>query len=262
MAAALNDLVRSAKLWRIWLRLGVQDVRLRFRRSIIGPGWIFLNLTVMVLALGYIYGHLFGQDMHTFLPFLTAGLVIWGYLSASIGEGSQAFVASEGYIKQIGLPIYVYLFRFFVSITLTSAISFGAFLVAALVFKVPMGAGTLWFLPGVGLMMVASFLLITILAHVNARFRDVGNLAGVLMQIGFFVTPVMFPPDLLLKSGRALIVQMNPLYHILEVVRHPLLEGHAAAAVNYAGSAVFILSLMVLALGVISFFGRRVVFSL
>jgi ABC-type polysaccharide/polyol phosphate export permease len=262
MGAALTDLIRSARLWRIWLRLGVQDVRLRFRRSLIGPGWIFLNLTVMVLALGYIYGHLFGQDMRTFLPFLTAGLVIWGYLSASIAEGSQAFVASEGYIKQIALPIYVYVFRFFVSITLTSAISFGAFVVAALVFRLPLGLGTLWVLPGLVLIMLTSFLLVTILAHVNARFRDAGNLAGVFMQIGFFVTPVMFPAELLLKSGRTLIVQLNPLYHVLEVVRRPLLESQPAAALNYVGSAVFILTLLVLALLVLSHFGRRIVFSL
>src|SRR5713101_4348 len=117
---ARAEVGRSLALWRIWTRLGVQDVRMRFRRSVIGVGWIFLNLATVILAVGYIYGHLLGQDLHEFVPYLTVSLVIWGYLTSSIVEGGNAFVASEGYIKQISLPIYVYVLRFFVSIGLTS----------------------------------------------------------------------------------------------------------------------------------------------
>ena len=90
---ALMDVARSAGLWRIWVRLGIQDVRLRFRRSVIGMGWIFLNLAIMILAIGFIYGNLFGQDLGTFIPYLTVGLVTWGYLTNSIVEGGNAFVA-------------------------------------------------------------------------------------------------------------------------------------------------------------------------
>ena len=144
---------------------------MRFRRSVIGAGWIFLNLAIVIMAIGYIYGHLLGQEMHEFIPYLTVSLVIWSYLTSSIVEGGNAFVASEGYIKQIGLPIYVYVFRFFVSVGLTSLISSGVFLLAVVVYKVPMGPGALWSVPGVLLLMLVSLLLITILAHVNARLH-------------------------------------------------------------------------------------------
>jgi len=110
--------------------------------------------------------------------------------------------------------------------------------------------------------MVASLLIITIMAHVNARFRDAGNIASMGVQIGFFVTPVLFPPELLLEHGRAAVVQLNPFYHLLEVVRRPLLAAEPAAAINYAGAATFDLLLLVVAIGVMAHFGRRVVFSL
>lgn len=262
MLPALREFLRSAKLWRVWLRLGLLDVRMRFRRSLIGPSWIFLSLGVTITAIGYVYSHLLGQDIATFIPFLTAGLVVWGYLTASITEGGNAFVASEGYIKQIALPIYVYVFRFFVSISLTALISLAAFFAVALVFGVRFGLGTMWVMPGLVLLAIASLLLVLIQAHVNARFRDAGTLAGVVMQVGFYVTPVIFPPELLVERGRKAVVFLNPLYHLLEVVRWPLLHGEPAQAVNYVGSAVVLVALAVCGLLLMRIYGRRIVFTL
>jgi ABC-type polysaccharide/polyol phosphate export permease len=261
-APALPEVWRSFRMWRIWVRLGVQDVRLRFRRSVIGVGWIFLNLAVMILAIGYVYGHLFGQDLSTFIPYLTASLVTWGYLTNSIVEGGSAFIASEGYIKQISLPIYVYIFRFFVSIGLTAGISAGAFLLVIVLYHVPLHAGTLWVVPGILLLMVSSLLLIVIQAHVNARFRDAANLSGVVMQVAFYVTPVMFPAELLQSRGLRAIVQLNPLYHLLEVVRHPLLHGESAQPQSYGAVLLVILVLTAAATALVKGLGRRIVFWL
>ena len=119
----IRDLVRSAQLWQIWVRLGMQDVRLKFRRSAVGIGWIFVNLAVLVSSIGFIYANLLGQDTREFIPYLTIGMILWGYLTSSIVDGGNAFVNSEGYIKQISLPIYIYVFRFFVSISMTTLIA-------------------------------------------------------------------------------------------------------------------------------------------
>ena len=119
MERTVRDVVRSVKLWHIWTRLGLLDLRMRFRRSAVGPGWVFLNLSVLVMAIGFIYANLLGQDAHFFIPYLTAGLILWNYLTNSIVEGGNAFVNCEGYIKQISLPIYIYVFRAFVSVALT-----------------------------------------------------------------------------------------------------------------------------------------------
>jgi ABC-type polysaccharide/polyol phosphate export permease len=246
----------------VWLRLGALDVRMRFRRSLIGPSWIFLSLGITITAIGYVYSHLLGQDLATFIPFLTAGLVVWGYLTASITEGGNAFVASEGYIKQIALPIYVYVFRFFVSVSLTAVFSLAAFFAVALLFGVRFSAGTLWVLPGLAILAVASLLLVLILAHVNARFRDAGTLAGVVMQVGFYVTPVIFPPELLLQRGRQAVVMLNPFYHLLEVVRRPLLGGVPADPANYLGSAAVLVVLAACGLALMRIYGRRIVFTL
>jgi lipopolysaccharide transport system permease protein len=264
MRRTVRDVVRSAGLWHIWIRLGMQDVRLRFRRSALGPAWIFVNLAVLVLAIGLIYANLLGQDPHDFIPYLTAGLIMWSFLTNSLSEGGNAFINSEGYIKQISLPIYVYIFRAFVSVSITTLITLLAFVVVAVVYRVPVSSGTFMVVPGLLLVMSASLLLITIFAHLNARFRDVAHLVSIGMQLLFYVTPVIFPADLLLRRRRslALVVELNPMYHLIEVVRRPLISGTAADWQSYAAVAAVLLVLATGATIVVSVYQRRIVFSL
>ncbi|MBI5651543.1 MAG: ABC transporter permease [Chloroflexi bacterium] len=258
----LAEVSRSAGLWRIWVRLGVQDVRMRFRRSAIGLGWIFLNLAIMVLAVGFVYGNLFGQDMGTFIPYLTISLVAWGYITNSIVEGGNAFTSSEGYIKQISLPIYVYVLRFFVSITLVSSISLIVYLAIALVYGVSFAPGTLWVAPGILILMITSLLLITIFAYINARFRDAAHLASVAMQVMFYVTPVIFPAELLRQRGLSPVIDLNPMYHLLQVIRAPLLAGEPADSFSYLFCAIVIGALTLFAAWVMKTYRRRIVFAL
>jgi len=259
----VRDVVRSAMLWHIWIRLGLQDVRLKFRRSAIGASWIFVNLAVMVLSIGFIYANLLGQEPRQFIPYLTIGMILWTYLTNSIVDGGNAFIHAEGYIKQISLPIYVYLFRAFVSITVTMLITMCAFVIVAVVYRVPVSPATLLAVPGLLMVMTATLLLITIFAHLNARFRDVAHMATVGMQVLFYVTPVIFPAALLRhRRDLSLVIELNPMYHLLEVVRQPLLGGVPAEAHSYAVVAGIIVVLGAGAATVIGAFQRRIVFAL
>lgn len=259
----MRDVIRSATLWHIWVRLGMQDVRLKFRRSAIGAAWIFVNLAVMVLSIGFIYANLLGQEPREFIPYLTIGMILWGYLTNTIVDGGNAFIHAEGYIKQISLPIYVYVFRSFVSITATMLITMIAFVIVAVIYQVPLGGATLLAIPGLLMVMTASLLLITIFAHLNARFRDIAHMAAVGMQVLFYVTPVIFPAALLRgRRGLELVIELNPMYHLLEVVRQPLLSGSPAGWHSYMAVGLVIAVLAAVAAAVIAAFQRRIVFAL
>jgi ABC-type polysaccharide/polyol phosphate export permease len=258
----VQEIGSAIALWRVWWRLGLQDLRLRFRRSVLGVGWILVQLVVMILAVGVVYGSLFGQDLRTFLPFLTAGLVVWGFLTATVVEGGQAFVASEGYIKQIGLPIHVYVLRFFVVVAIAAAINFLAYALLAAIYRVPIGWGLLWIIPGLVLLGLIGLFLMVIFSHVNTRYRDTTHLASVALQVMFYVTPVIWPPELLRNRPLGWIVDVNPLYHILEVIRQPLLASHAASGSNYLVSLAVTACLGALASIVVARYSRRVVYLL
>lgn len=257
-----SEVIHAALLWPIWLRIGLQDIRMRYRRSALGVGWIFLNLAIMLLAVGIIYSNLLGQDLKKFLPFLTIGLVAWGYLTSSIVEGGNAFVVSEGYIKQIGLPIYIYVFRFFVSITITMLISLPAYLVVAFIYSVKFRWGALWALVGILLLGSVSFLMIAIFSHLNVRFRDTAHIASAGLQVMFFVTPVIWPPEMLRTSRLHWVIDFNPFYHLLEVVRHPLIVSGPATYVNYLVVIVLITGLSIIAWIFTKWYNQRIAYLL
>jgi lipopolysaccharide transport system permease protein len=258
----MRSVTEAAKLWRIWLKLGLQDLRIRYRRSVIGVGWIFLNMAVLLIAVGLIYSNLLGQDMRTFLPFLTIGLILWGYFTSSVVEGGNAFVNSEGYIKQIGLPIYVYIFRYFVSITVTMLINIPTFFLVAIFYSMNLRLGALWALPGLLLVSIVALLLVVIFSHLNARFRDSGHLAGIGLQIMFFVTPVIWPPESIRSGEIKWIVEFNPFFHLLEIVRYPLLNSKPAECLNYVVVLIIIGTLALWAWYLIKKFSGRIAFLL
>jgi ABC-type polysaccharide/polyol phosphate export permease len=257
-----REVCRAAGLWPIWLRIGLQDIRLKYRRSVIGIGWVFLNLFIMIFAVGLIYSNLFGQNLRDFLPFLTIGLICWGYITAAIVEGGNAFVASEGYIKQIGLPLYVYIFRFFVSITLTMLISLPAFLIIGILYAVPFKLGVIWALLGFLLLQGVSFFLIAIFSHLNVRFRDAAHIASVGLQVMFFITPIIWPPEMLARHRLRWVMDFNPFYHLLEVVRKPLLLSIPASDTNYIVVALFMVGLALVAWIFTKFYSHRIAYLL
>jgi ABC-type polysaccharide/polyol phosphate export permease len=258
----IAEIIRAVRLWPIWLRLGVQDVRLRFRRSAVGVAWIFMNLAITVFAVGFVYSHLLGQELKDFLPFLTAGIILWGYLTSAITEGSNAFLAAEGYIKQIGLPLYVYILRVFVSVSVVLFLSIGAYFAVAFFYRVELHGGTLWAVPGLALVGVVALLFIAIFAYVNARFRDAVHLATAFLQVLFYITPIIWPPQVLHDRGVSWVINYNPFYHLLEVVRQPLLHSEPATSVSYLVVGVFIAGLTLVSWGCAWYYHHRVVYFL
>lgn len=107
----LADLVAGLRNQELWLHLGWQDIRQRYRRSVLGPLWITIATGVTALAMGLLYGELFDQDIKTFLPYVTLGFIFWNFIQMSILDGAEVFSKNEGLIKQIPAPVSVHVYR-------------------------------------------------------------------------------------------------------------------------------------------------------
>src|SRR5712691_1836695 len=103
-----RELVAGIQSWSLWTMLGWDDIRLRYRRSVIGPFWITLSMGSFILLLGVIYSRIFNMEIRTYLPFLTAGFLVWGFISAGANEGCGAFQEGGQIMKQIRLPYSLY----------------------------------------------------------------------------------------------------------------------------------------------------------
>ncbi|QPC94099.1 ABC transporter permease [Mesorhizobium sp. INR15] len=256
------DALAALKLWRVWTFLGVQDIKARFRRSFIGPLWILLNLAFFVGGAGFVYGVMFGQPMTDFLPFLITGFVIWGYLLSSFTEAGTAFVNSEGYIKQFSYPKQIYLFRALVAYSINLLIGFSAVIAMQLVLRNFNILGWLVAVPGMALLLIAVLGHIVISAYVGTRFRDLPFALAGILQVVFFVTPIMFPIKVLQAKHLDFVYQYNPLYYLIDIVRHPILEGAAAAPENYILAILYIVVVWIVAAAVARRFDNRLVFLL
>lgn len=260
--STMKEFVSAAKLWRVWLHMGFQDVKSRFRSSALGPGWILVNLAAVVGAVGLIYGRLFHQPMNEFLPFLTLGIVIWTFITSSLVEGSMAFVVAEGYIKQFPFPKPIYLYRALVPYTVVFTIGLVVYFVVVAFYQRHVGWGALWAIPGFALFLAINFFHVVIVAHVGVRFRDLPHLLSSLMQIAFYMTPVIFTVAMLKDRGLSFIYAFNPLYYQIEIMRYPLLNSEAPPPEVIIVALGYCAVVGALAVFVVKKMSRRIVYVL
>ena len=96
--AALADVVAGSRAWPFWAMLGWNDVKQRYRRTLIGPFWITASMSVMIGAIAIIYSAIFQVSLASYVMYLAAGMVTWFFISTSLVEGMSAFTNAEGII--------------------------------------------------------------------------------------------------------------------------------------------------------------------
>lgn len=215
------DIIKGVCAFRIWGTLGWHDIKQRYRRSVLGPFWFTLSTAIMVGVLGALYSSILNQEVSKYLPFLAAGLVVWQFISSSVLEGCTVFIASSTLIKQIDLPLTVHVCRVVWRNFIILLHSLPIVIVALLIFgEEP--TGEIFLLPfGLLLLLLNAVWISVVLGILCARYRDVLPIVSNFLQIAFFFTPVMWSPEIL--KDRGWIAEYNPLYHLIEIVRAPIL---------------------------------------
>jgi lipopolysaccharide transport system permease protein len=208
----------------IGLMLGWQDIKQSYRRSVFGQLWITIGMAVTIAAIGIVFGTIFGTPMQVFLPYLASGLIIWGLIAGIINDGNTAFVSAEGMIKQLPLPKIVYLVR----IVWRNLIIAGHNIVIFPIVVFIVGGNTSWAILLWPLGLFAAILALSGLALlfgiVASRYRDLPQIVNAILTVCFYLIPVLWMEESLGDDEFVnTIVTTNPLYHILQVSRLPLI---------------------------------------
>ena len=222
LAAALFDLFEGVRRWYLWILLGWHDIRQRYRRSIIGPFWITLSMGSLVGALAFVYSGLFKEDISSLLPYLAAGFIFWGLISASISESCSAFTSAESVIRQTPMPLVVHVLRVIARNFVIFLHNLSIWLIIAVWLTIPPNWNTLLLVPGAIVICANLAWFGLVLAIICARFRDVVQIVANVVQIAFFVTPILWKPEYV-DHTRQLLVKANPFHHLLAIGRDPLL---------------------------------------
>jgi ABC-2 type transport system permease protein len=227
LARAVADLRGGWAQRQLWGHLGWQDIRQRYRRSVLGPIWITISMAVTAVALGILYAGLFGNDLSVQLPYILVGFIIWAFISGCISEGSDVFIANEGLIKQLPAPLSVHVYRLVWRQMLFFAHNLIVYAVMLVIFPQSLGWNSLTVFPALVLLALNGAWVALLLGIVTTRFRDLAPIIQSLVQLLFFLTPIVWIYDDLLKNAavaeRARLVEFNPLLHFIEIIRQPML---------------------------------------
>lgn len=223
--SAIDELKSAFTARHLWMLLGWQDIKQRYRRSIIGPFWLTISTGMLIGALGFLWSSLFKMTIQEYLPFFAIGFVTWTFISGQLSDCCLGFVQFEAIIKQVRLPLPSFILRL---LWRNLIIFLHNFLIIVIV--VSFGPG--WH-PGaltalVGVLLISAFCLSLglIIAIVCTRYRDFPQIIQSFLQIIFFATPIIWQPDSI--GDRGWIAQFNPLYHLIETIRAPLLGSEVA----------------------------------
>jgi lipopolysaccharide transport system permease protein len=226
---ALADLAGGLARWRLAWALARSDITHRYRGSVLGPFWLTLSTAVMLGALGFLYAKLFRMDVTDYLPWLTVSLILWNVLSQMVTDATTCLTAAEAVIRQMPLPYSVHALRVVLRNAMIAAHNLPLIGVVFLISGVPVGWTLLLAIPGLALIAIAGFAASLFLGMVCARFRDIPPIVGSLMQIAFFVSAVIWKPEMV--GHWEPYLPLNPVFAVMETVRAPLMGGTGGLAV-------------------------------
>jgi lipopolysaccharide transport system permease protein len=218
---AFEDIVDGTFGTHLWFHLSWMDIKQRYRRSTLGPFWITISMGVMLGAMGPVYAKLFNQPVGSYFQHLAISFIIWSLVSGQINESCSAFISAEGLIKQVKLPFTLHLNR----MLSRNIISFAhniIIMIMVLYFFPPKEFLPFLLLPvGVLLVIINLAWIGLFLSIISARFRDIPLTVASIMQLAFFLTPIVWQRNALGDS--TIIADANYLYHLVEIIRAPLL---------------------------------------
>lgn len=220
-AMALQDLERSILRLPLAVRLALDDIHGKYRRTVLGPLWIALGQAATIAGFTVVFSGLFRTPPAEYAPFLAAGLPVWALVSTHLIEMPIALVHAKGYLESYEVPWLTHIWRRSLGYLLVFAHQIITFFIILALLQIPLHTDMLLAIPGLALLTFAGAGAGMFLAVFGARYRDLQHAMTILASLLFFLTPVIWRANQLPEN--AWIYHFNPLYYFVTIVRDPLL---------------------------------------
>ena len=221
--AVLTEYIQNFKKFRPLLNeLIARDIKIKYRKSVLGVLWTLLNPLFMMIVLSVVFSNLFKFDVENFPVYLLSGQLIFNFFSESTTNAMSAILANGSLIKKIYVPKYLFVLSRVFSSTINLLASFTAMVCVMLAMRVDLHYTVL--LVPIPLLFIVMFSLGVglLLSALTVKFRDIMHLYSVFVTALMYLTPVIYPMSILpvwLKP----IVTLNPITNILEMFRAVML---------------------------------------
>ncbi len=259
-AIALQDLVHGLVQWRLWYLMGSSDMRRRFARSRLGPLWITVSSAISVATIGIVWSYLWQIPVREILPYIAVHLTMWQFIATGANESASALPANTNYFLNQYLSASTILFAQLYRNILTLALNLIFPLLVCLTFGVEFTFYAAMSLLGFVFLLGWCFWTGYAIAILCTRFRDLVQVVASLFTVLFFVTPILWKPELLPAEAQYYL-SLNPFAVLMSVTCDPLLNRPVPASYWLAA---FVLSAggLILILPFIGKYRRRIVYWL
>lgn len=214
-------------------QLVARDFKTKYKRSMLGVLWSFLNPLLTMMVQYIVFSTLFKSDIPNFPLYLLSGIVCFNFFSEATTMGLQSIVGNAALITKVYVPKYIYPVSRVLSSTINLLLSLIPLLAVMLLTGTPVRLAIL-LLP-FGLLCVVAFCIGTafILSTLMVFFRDTQFLWGVLSMLWMYMTPIFYPESII-PDRYMMLYKCNPLYHIIRFVRIVLIDGISPEPKAYA----------------------------
>jgi ABC-type polysaccharide/polyol phosphate export permease len=218
-----EDRAQLTRFWPVVQNMVMQELRVRYQRSVMGFLWTLLNPILMMATLTVVFSQILDVRQEGYAIYLFAGMVPWTFLSGSINECAFCIISNEGLIRKIYLPKLI----FPITRVLINLVTFMLSMSALFMIVGPLGVRpslSMLMLPIVVLLFAVFTLgLGLIVATANTFFRDCGHLVAVFLQAWYFLTPIIYPAKFLgAAQGR---LWLNPAYPFIRMFQTIIQDG-------------------------------------
>ena len=221
MTSGVSSIVHLRDLLR---ELVGRDIKLRYRRSVLGILWSLLNPLVYLVVLVFVFQSVAPLNIPNYPLFTFMGVLAWGWFSSALPAATSCITGSRELIRQPGFPSAILPVVPIVSSLVHFCIAMALLILALLIAQHGLSVAIIALPLVVFLQFLVTLSLGYITATIQVRFHDTAHLVGVSMLLGFFITPVFYRPGVL-PARYQVFYGVNPMAQLIGAYRDILLDG-------------------------------------
>ena len=212
------------KYYDLLIALLLRDIKIKYKRSILGFAWSILNPLLMMIVMSIVFSTIFKTDIKNFPIYLITGQVIFSFFSEATNTAMTSIISNGGLIKKVYIPKYIFaLSKVMFSFT-NMLFSLVAVVIVAIATKLPITPAILLFPLPLIYVFIFSLGVGLLLASYAVFFRDLLHLYGILLLIWTYLTPIFYPITILPENVKK-IIMFNPMFVYIDNFREIILYG-------------------------------------
>jgi len=245
MREALKEVLELIRYRELLRNLVIRDIKVRYKRSVLGFAWVMLNPLFMMLILSLVFSALFKVTVPNYTAYVLSGIIFWHFFSQGTSIALMGFTGNSDLLKKVYIPKTVFPLSDIISALINFMLSLIPLFVILLITGTRISYHIVFLPAAIILLFIFSFGFSLILSTITVFFKDMIYIYNVLLMAWMYLTPVFYPPTIVPERYR-LFLSLNPLYHFIEIFRgclytdSPLIYEHFIYGLAFSALALLV----------------------